>query len=314
LRKLRLTILFFAVFVMISCEHTNTANKDDEFRQQMNYSFEHPETGQSFNIVHAYKLYDTYEKALNSNSKESDSTLFEQEVIEPVYNQCFNGGEYFEMDEDDPVQLPKNIKEIQSVIEKIDVDETNNMIKEALIKSSTLMPSKKVTNVCVFPSTNVSSAYMVTEGVGKITILFNKFYKNEIIKGGVAHEYYHSVWTENHFSNIDSFTVLDNLVMEGKAVMFEKLVFPDYSLTKVNFSNNKEYWAQIEPDLHKVDPNRASEILFGGKGLPKSFGYSEGYKMVDSFLEVNPNVTLEEWTALSAEEIFEKGKYMEKYK
>jgi hypothetical protein len=42
--------------------------------------------------------------------------------------------------------------------------------------------------------------------------------------------------------------------MEGKAVMFEKLAYPDYSLTKVNYSINKDYWGKIEQDLDKVDP------------------------------------------------------------
>ncbi len=48
--------------------------------------------------------------------------------------------------------------------------------------------------------------------------------------------------------------------------------------------------------------------------FPNRYGYSEGYKMVKSYLDLHPNVTPEEWTALSAKEIFEKGNYLENYK
>lgn len=84
---------------------------------------------------------------------------------------------------------------------------------------------------------------------------------------------------------------------------------------RTNFTRKtKELWSKVEPDLNKYDLNRTSEILHGGKGLPKGYGYIEGYKMVKSYLDLHPNVTPEEWTALSSKEIFEKGDYLEHYK
>jgi uncharacterized protein YjaZ len=77
---------------------------------------------------------------------------------------------------------------------------------------------------------------------------------------------------------------------------------------------HKELWSKIEPDLNKRDLKRSLEILFGGKALPRSYGYSEGYKMIKSYLDLNPNQTPEEWTALSTQEIIEKGKYFDNYK
>ncbi len=44
--------------------------------------------------------------------------------------------------------------------------------------------------------------------------------------------------------------------------------------------------------------NYKGEIILGGNGLPNRYGYSEGYKMVKSYLDLHPNVTPEEWTAL----------------
>jgi uncharacterized protein YjaZ len=137
--------------------------------------------------------------------------------------------------------------------------------------------------------------------------------KDGFIKVGVAHEYHHSVWAEKYLSN-HSGSVLDNLIFEGKAVMFEKTVYPILDYTPVDLAYNKDLWSKIEPDLNNQDLNRSLEILFGGKDLPWLYGYSEGYKMVKSYLDLNPNQTPEEWTALSTQEIIEKGKYFENYK
>jgi uncharacterized protein YjaZ len=137
--------------------------------------------------------------------------------------------------------------------------------------------------------------------------------KDGFIKVGVAHEYHHSVWAEKYLSN-HSGSVLDNLIFEGKAVMFEKTVYPILDYTPVDLAYNKDLWSKIEPDLNNQDLNRSLEILFGGKDLPRLYGYSEGYKMIKSYLDLNPNQTPVEWTALSTQEIIEKGKYFENYK
>jgi uncharacterized protein YjaZ len=108
-------------------------------------------------------------------------------------------------------------------------------------------------------------------------------------------------------------SVLDNLIFEGKAVMFEKLVYPEIIFTPVDLTYNKSYWSKVEPDLDKNDLNRSLEIIMGGKELPMFYGYSEGYKMVKSYLELNPNLTPEKWTRESPKDIFEKGNYLKNY-
>jgi uncharacterized protein YjaZ len=96
--------------------------------------------------------------------------------------------------------------------------------------------------------------------------------------------------------------------------MFEKTVYPILDYTPVDLTYNKELWSKIEPDLNKQDLNRSLEILFGGKDLPRLYGYSEGHKMIKSYLDLNPNQTPEGWTALSTQKIIEKGLYFENYK
>ncbi|KAF0822243.1 DUF2268 domain-containing putative Zn-dependent protease [Cytobacillus firmus] len=317
---LRTGVLLLAMsFTLAACsekeESSAVHDKESAVEAELIYSFEHPETMQKFKIVNAYKLFDSYADRVEKAETSSKYSIYKDEVISPVYDKCFEDGEYIHMA--DPIldKAPENLKEIQSVIEKINENKTNEIIKEALLKSSGILPGKRETVVCVFPvELSEDTPLMVNAGAGKITVFFNKYYTGETIRMGIAHEYHHSVWTEEFYDGNLDVTVLDNLIFEGKAVMFEKLVYPDIrQLTPINQSFNKTNWSKIEKDLDKVDGYRSSQIIMGGGELPLHYGYSEGYKMVDSYLKLHPGSTPKEWTALGAEEIFQEGQYVKNY-
>ncbi|AUJ24644.1 hypothetical protein A21D_01563 [Virgibacillus dokdonensis] len=40
-------------------------------------------------------------------------------------------------------------------------------------------------------------------------------------------------------------------IFEGKAVVFEEMVYPDISLMPIDFTYIKSFWEMIEPDLHR---------------------------------------------------------------
>ncbi|KMN40218.1 MULTISPECIES: DUF2268 domain-containing putative Zn-dependent protease [Lysinibacillus] len=294
--------------------HEKKQITDDE---EMVLSFEHPQTKQKYKIIHANQLFYPYMEKLKENPNLSSSEtldLYNKEVIQPIYQDCFENGEYYHMAETLLTTVPTGLTEIQVVSEKMETHkaEINQLIQESLLKSADLLPSQRDVAVCVFPSaTNNRIPFAV--GAGKIILPLNLNVLDDGIKSTVAHEYHHSVWAEKYFNKDVGASVLDNIVFEGKAVMFEKTVYPDYGYTAKNVTYNKELWSKVEPDLHKYDSNRTSDILYGGKGLPKNYGYSEGYKMVKSYLDLHPNQTPEDWTALSAKEIFEEGKYLEHY-
>ncbi|MBH9968063.1 Zn-dependent protease [Bacillus enclensis] len=306
-----------------ACENTDKADIG-EVSRKIKYestitTFEHPETKQKYKIVNAYKLYQNY---LDEVKKDPDAPyldIYQEEVIDPIYSDCFEDGEFLHMADlilnADPNHLnvsPTHLTEIQNLIDKIDNQQPEKTIKEALIKSSDLLPSEKETTVCVLPSTN-KYAEMITVGTGKIEVLYNWQYTEDTLRAGLAHEYHHSIWAEKHLDRAKQSSVLDNLIFEGKAVMFEKNVYPDIDFTPIDPSYDKELWSKIEPDLLSYDFNRSREILMGGKDLPWLYGYSEGYKMVKSYLELNPNAAPAEWTGVSPQDIFEKGNYVENY-
>lgn len=295
-----------------SAKQHNKNGQNTDYREVI--TFEHLQTKQKYKIVHVNPLFQRYIEKVKENPSQLTLELYKEEIIQPVYKDCFENGEFLYMADPLLNSAPEGIEELEIISEKLETrkEKINEFIQDSLLKSTELLPSQNEITVCVFPSSNLNMP-MVTVGVGKIVIPYNQYYKDGFIKVGVAHEYHHSVWAEKYLSN-HSGSVLDNLIFEGKAVMFEKTVYPILDYTPVDSAYNKELWSKIEPDLNKKDLNRSLEILFGGKDLPRFYGYSEGYKMIKSYLDLNPNQSPEEWTALSTQEIIEKGKYFENYK
>jgi len=308
---LKICMLICAMLMLASCTQTEESHEKQE-TENIVTSFEHPETKQKYKIVNAYKLYDNYQEQVESDPKQSKREIYKEEVIEPIFSDCFENGEYIHMAHYALNVGPEQLTENQLLSKKINREETEKLIKESLFKSSDLIPSDKETTVCVLPATNVN-AEMVTVGAGKIIVLYNKYYTEDSLRSTIAHEYHHSIWAEKYLSRATDFKVLDYIVFEGKAMMFSKLVYPDYYDKTIYSSYDRENWSKVVGDLDSTSFKRSQQIIVGGVDLPNRYGYGEGYKMVKSYLDLHPDVTPEEWTALSAKEIFEGGNYLEHY-
>lgn len=306
-------ILLLILLMLTSCTQIEKSEKEKSTDDsEIVYSFENPQTNQKFKIVHANSLFDRYFDKVKDIPSLSKLDLYNEEIIQPVYSDCFENGEYIHMVDAILNNAPTNELKVVSELIETRKDELNALIQESLLKSAQLLPSEHDVAVCVFPSNN-SNISVYTVGAGKIVIPYNENFEDDFIKVSIAHEYHHSTWTEKYVSN-HSGSVLDNLIFEGKAVMFEKTVYPNFDYKQIDYTYNQEFWAKIEPDLYKKDLQRSLEILYGGKGLPLLYGYNEGYKMIKSYLDINPNQSPEEWLALSTQEIIEKGKYFDNYK
>ncbi|MFL8937424.1 hypothetical protein ACKA06_11555 [Rossellomorea oryzaecorticis] len=209
-----ISILLICLLMTTACENTDKADIG-EVSRKIKYestitTFEHPETKQKYKIVNAYKLYQNY---LDEVKKDPDAPyldIYQEEVIDPIYSDCFEDGEFLHMADPilnaDPNHLnvsPTHLTEIQNLIDKIDNQQPEKTIKEALIKSSDILPSEKETTVCVLPSTN-KYAEMITVGTGKIEVLYNWQYTEDTLRAGLAHEYHHSIWAEKHWTGQSS--------------------------------------------------------------------------------------------------------------
>ncbi|TGU93956.1 Zn-dependent protease, partial [Mesorhizobium sp. M00.F.Ca.ET.186.01.1.1] len=118
-------------------------------------------------------------------------------------------------------------------------------------------------------------------------------------------EYHHSAWTSKHFQPHKPFTLLDYLAFEGKAVAFSQLLYPSEDI--IDTYPDDEQVESRRAMLQHLDSTQLAlqqKIMFGGQdGIPQVFGYSEGYRLVQTFLRDHPDLTVEQWTASSPEEL-----------
>lgn len=291
---------------IIGCSHSS-----DRTLQDLTYSFQHPETGQPFQIIKAYQLFDDYISEAEKNPDKPLIDVYKETVIDPIYDACFKDAEYPFMGKDYLEEAPDRFTEIKIYIEQLENESIIEAIKDSLIKSSTILPYEIETTVCVFPTPGTPR--MVNLGAGKIIIPYNQYITEELVKAGVAHEYHHSYWTAKYYQPNKYYSVLENLVFEGKAVMFERTVYPEIEFFHIENAYHQQYWDEVKDDLHKMDLHRSLEVLDGGGNLPPYYGYGEGYKMVKSFIEEHPHLSPVEWTSIEAKDIFEKGNYARHY-
>ncbi|MDQ0174505.1 DUF2268 domain-containing putative Zn-dependent protease [Bacillus chungangensis] len=300
---LRRILVFAAVVMLTACNQSDTKNSPEEKTNSL--SFQHPDTKQEFEIIAAYKQYDDYFEHFDDKEKRQEN--FKKDIIDPNYDACFKDAQYLHLADSFLQNAPNNDIGIKEVIKKINRIDTEAIVKEALLTSAEKLPAEGKTTVCIFPVPEKAEKSFLTLDTGKIIIFFDRLVDENILKAGTAHGYYHSVWGEKLAGESGPSTILDHLVLEGKAITFEKLVYPDANYLSIDQEDHPDKWEMIKPDLELSDPERQREILLGGNGLPKHFGYSEGYKMVQAFLEKEPNLTPEEWTVISAAEIYEKS-------
>src|SRR5690606_38347866 len=110
------------------------------------------------------------------SSPEELDDLYVSKIIEPVYQTCFEGGE-FAYDFSVVTDAPSDFAKIQEVIDQMDFEHISSLIEEALVKSSDFLPSENETIVCVFPVVDGDNeAAMFVPGTGKIIVPYGEYF------------------------------------------------------------------------------------------------------------------------------------------
>jgi uncharacterized protein YjaZ len=303
---MRFTSFFFFLIMAVALTGCNNGGVEAETEEAVGLEYTFEKDGQEFEIIHVYQLYEAfYAEGLKG---EEATELYTSSILDEVADRCYKGGE-FEQKTDYVLAPPKNRIAVQDNLKRMDTRKINAAIKDSLTKSSNeLSLEGSKTTVCVFPTDNNAPATFITAGVGQVVVFFDRNTTDNSLKAGVANKYHHSYWVDNHY-NGETLTVLDNLVIEGKGTMFQKLVYPNINVAPVDEAYNKDLWSRIEGELEKEDDKKAQEIFKGGRnGLPSQYGYSESYKMVQSYVDANDGASIEDWTAATSEEILEAHK------
>jgi len=111
-----------------------------------------------------------------------------------------------------------------------------------------------------------------------------------------AHEYYSVL--EGFGTNGN--TLLDYLVDEGRAGAFAAMVYPEFTSPWLLPEVNQTELRLMKDNLYNTD---IEDFMF------KNYSYTIGCQIVQAFLEKNPDVSIEEWTAMPADEILRKSKF-----
>lgn len=86
--------------------------------------------------------------------------------------------------------------------------------------------------------------------------------------------------------------------MEGTAEYFSLTLFKDKRWWKEKFSKKveKHYWSVAKSHLQTTDDELKNKLCFGdpSRGLPIMCGYSFGYELVNSYIELYPETNLRE--------------------
>ena len=107
------------MLTLTSCTQAEES-KEKQGIESIVLSFEHPQTGQKFKIVNAYKLYQNYADKVEINPEQSQLEIYNEEVIKPIYSACFENVEYPYMADEVLNVAPDLLTENQILSEKID--------------------------------------------------------------------------------------------------------------------------------------------------------------------------------------------------
>ncbi|MED4018749.1 DUF2268 domain-containing protein [Sutcliffiella cohnii] len=314
MKIVKYVMIFMFVLLLSACEETvDTEIKEEVEVSEGVFTVAHETFQQTFEII---PLYENFHEYIEKSEIEDANLrfLYLETVFLPSWDKCFKDGEYLDLMNNYIQNPPTNIHDTKRIVNEMMNTNLEEVVQAALKKSSEILPGPDTT-VCILPYNQNAGGVALNVGAGKIVIFYNKqFYNTEDnLAGTVAHEYHHSVWTDEHYSG-EPMTLLDYLIFEGRAESFKRILYPEASIFTVSPQQEEANWNKIERELDSTNYEYNQQVIFGGGGFPRLYGYAIGFNIMQDFLEKNPDATIEEWTALSPEEILEKSNYVDRFR
>lgn len=282
---------------------TNNAAESD--KQQLSITKSEDEI---FRVISAYELVEKYVQEAEEVDKNNHYELWQETVINDIREDCFSGV-YSHIVEDYITSPPASLQSTDSYIEELNTSDVENTIIEALEASAKEFPGPETT-VCLLPQDDEIYFSGVNVDAGKISVFYSGILRGSLLNSVIAHEYHHSTWTEK-YSDDYKWDLLGAIIFEGKAEYFASLLFgkPNVHLN-LHKKHEKRLWEKVKNSLDSTDPETVNTILYGGKDdIPQSYGYFLGYQIVQEYVERHPELTVDEWSQLSPEEIYKNSGY-----
>lgn len=268
--------------------------------------------GQQFEL---YKFYEEYENFIIKAEKEPDNikVLFQQEVMKAFGESTNHTVSLYE-----EISAPTKIDEVREYLTQLRAqeDDIDRWIKEALEDSGDKLPGEDK-KVYIFPSFSEEVSLKELEYVSGLAIdkegfilMINPLFTERSLKYTVAHEYHHTVAMESGRAK----TLLERSVLEGKADTFSKIIYPEMEpawLQPLSGYYKEHGWEIFMENLNSEESEMWNFLYIGNhfKGIARWTNYKIGYEIMQSFLEENRDVSIEEWTKMSAQDILAKSQY-----
>lgn len=316
----------FSCLVILILMNLSACDSTNSYIQNKTITFS--QANQQFSIVPFYLNMPTYVKKAKEN-RDHINRIYKTYVYDPIWDDFASKGECS--------FLAKNIKNPITDLDGLNTEITvlsnsgvEGIIKKALLKVSKVLPGPNTTVYLqvidpsykkMIPSNAPKILNMGihadTYGTGRILISIDPTSENwkNMLPRVVAHEYHHSVWVSRNFETIH-FSLLDCLILEGRAEGFADLLYPNIEAPWPDFlDREKEHrvWQYMKYVLNSKDEQLILKMFIGDKEIPFLSVYSMGYRIMQEFLKNNPEVSLMEWTDMEPNEILSKSKYEEKF-
>lgn len=331
MKRLLVFVFLIILIALAGCNNdsgktgTSRKNDDNSMKEELSTkknvpsSFSFTYKDQQFEVVYYYKNFLEYiEKA----EKQPDNLngLYIETIINPIaedrgvrLSKVWGFGT--------PTQLEILEKYLQSLIDNQDT--IHKLIVDSLKKSADKLQPGADKTIFVLPA-NPEDKDVMESVLGVSAFAWNEnfislqiappFFDQSSLKQAVAHEYHHTVFFEN---NELGYTLLETVLIEGKADTFAKIIYPDIQMPWSNFSseeNEGQTWEVLKENMTSTMPSIQDDFFLGNtsKGLPQWANYKIGNKIIESFIEEYPNISIAEWTDMLANEILKKSNYAEK--
>lgn len=281
----------------------------------------------NFNMIYPYKNAWEYIEEIQQSENADHQALWNQYLIEPYWDKI---SEWAPASCD--FMKPKPIKNIEALKQQLLILDTIDFerIQQEFIKISQALPiyDDDPITVAIYPIDDDDSIVKERQnGVvgacvfGNIIMHVNPFAQDYIewIPYVFAHEYHHAVWGHNWHVLKGGLkgSLLEHLINEGEADTFAKHMYPHLNpswVSNVSKEEQRKAWAKIKPVLDSTDRNVHAQYVFGSEALdlPWCIGYYFGYTFINSFLDHNPEISLNDLLDMHPNDIFTRSGWANK--
>ncbi|MEW8975119.1 MAG: DUF2268 domain-containing putative Zn-dependent protease, partial [Exiguobacterium sp.] len=214
-----------------------------------------------------------------------------------------------------PSENIKDLKQMNTYLKKHH-QHIMKQIKSSLLTSMKQLPRDEKLVVFVSPTTplehDAAKRYGgvsgVAQGNNSMSLFFLKDFSKESLLNTTAHEYHHTVALDEP----NRATILDYIILEGKAEFFAHKLYPMESSEAIAPLLDHS----LEHVISELNAERLTtdDLFFGNyeKQIPSFTKYRLGYMIVSDFVKQHPEISLKEWSRMSSVQILEKSSYKKK--